>query len=282
MREGIMNEVNMLEKEGLELAVQHIIDRFEPSLKTATVGGLVHAAKLQLAINQEMADHSITNEALQMIKAIVKPAVVNVMHSLHSKGFSAPGAVNEYVLTRLVHNNIDKLQDKNIFGSTTRDALVNNLEKRLDYPVSLPKKELESLRALLRTLYPKIHEFVMEEVGAFQKQNPQFTDCGSNILAATVIGSLKSRVKRQTTQFLESMHGTTIDDQYVIERITEAANPYVDEALETEANDLHHFESGKFSDSEAFDDIKARVQSGLYTIIMNEVEKHRNAKNEQE
>ena len=69
-----------------------------------------------------------------------------------------------------------------------------------------------------------------------------------------------------------------MDEQAVIDQITENASEHVVTTLEIEANEIRGFESGKFVDSEEFDDLKARVDSGLYTIIMKEMTRHNKKK----
>ena len=197
---------------------------------------------------------------------------------LHAKGWSAPGVANDYVLTRLVKRDISRNQKKNIVGDTTYEALATNFQKLIDSDFPLPKQKLQSLSELQNTLNPEIHEFIMEEVDEFRKQNPQFSDCGASVFAATVVGTLKSTVQEMTRKFLEEEYDDTMDEQAVIEQITEKANESVVTALEVEAHEIRGFDSGKFADSEEFDDVKARVDSGLYTIIMKEMAKHNKKK----
>ena len=276
MREGLMEEygIGNLEQASTESFLQQITDNFEPMLKEATRAGLIFGGELQAVLNQEMIDHVVRDEVLEMLKPIIKPAVVNVMTWLHTKGWSAPGVAHDYIITKFVKGDIWGKHRKSIDGDSTYEALATKFQNLIDPDFPLSKLRLNSLSNLLDIFKPEIHKYLFEEVDEFRKQNPQFSDCGASVFAATVVGTLKSTVLDITRKFLEEEYNGTIDEQAAMEQIAEKANESVVTAIELEAHEIRGWDSGKFADSDEYDDIKARVDSGLYNIIMKEMEKH--------
>jgi hypothetical protein len=121
---------------------------------------------------------------------------------------------------------------------------------------------------------PKINELMMENIDDFRRQHPQFTRCGANILAATVVGSMKANIKSLTRQYLENMASSpdVTDDQAAIDYVFSMVNESLPKKIEEEAEEQRDFDSGMFLDSDAFDDVNVRIESSISSIVIKELQ----------
>lgn len=273
MREGIMMGVKKIEQWTSEDSLQQISERFEPQLNKAIRDGLMYAEKLQVALQQEMVDHSVTAELIEMVDPLIKTGVLNVMNSLQSRGFAAPGVINEYRLKRYIVNNIRYNSGKNIQSHFVYNGLKSRFQKLIDSDIPLPLLDVfhQFQQNMLNT---KIDMLIMQNIDEFRRKHPQFTKCGANILAATVVGTLKANVKSLTKQYLQNMESASdvTDEQAVIDYVLEMLNESLPKTIEKEAEEQRDFSSGMFLDSKAFDDVKVRIESSIHSIVIKELQ----------
>ena len=176
MREGILMGVKKIEQVTAEDSLQEINDRFGPQLKMATKDGLVYAGKLQAALEQEMVDHLVTTHLLEMVDPLIETGVLNVMNSLQSRGFSAPGGIEDSRLFKYIIFNIRYNTGKHIGSFYLYNELKNNFLKLIDFDFDKPLPPLTVLLTFQNTyLTPKINEIILQKVDEFRRHNPQLT-----------------------------------------------------------------------------------------------------------
>ena len=273
MREGLIMELNKIKQGVPDESLQQVIANFGPHLREATNDGLVFAEKLQAALEQEMADHLVMTEVIQMVDPIIEIGVSNVMNRLQSRGFAAPGAVKDRYLIRYVSRDIRLHQRKNIHQSYVNNELKKRFQEIINSDIALPSLDaLSQFQTLI--INPKINKIILDKIEAFRRKNPQFSQCGANVLAATVVGSLKAKVKVMARQYLDGMSTTSdaIDDQAVIDYVMDSLDKTLPKTIEKEAYEQRDFESGMFLDSEAFNDVKVRIESSIHSIIMKDLQ----------
>ena len=275
MMKDVPNDADQEDKEN---TIRDIINNFEDSMAKATKEGLLVSGKLQLVLKQESNDQSMTDTYLAKVKPMIEEAVTPVMNRLQAKGFAAPGAVHEMWLFRMVYGEA-RQQGHRFYGTYVNTYVNDNLQKLLGLEKSLP--QLSSASQMTQSIQSKMQEMILEEVNGYRQLNPQLNDCNANILAATVVGALKADVKSAVDKYVKDSGAQSVDEsQDVEEAVTKQIDSLLVSTLEMEGMEQHSFEDGAFTDasSDAFGDVKARIQSYIQAIIKKQLEMHRNQK----
>jgi len=278
IREALLVNVKKIENPGAaEDALRQIKENFGSQLEMATHNGLVRAGKFQNVLTKEMEDHAIVTNFVEMAKPDITAAVESIMNWLKSRGISAKGVVKEDILLSYIMARA-RVPGKNIHITV---HAIGELTKKFQALVK-SEKSWPHLFVIDRftsgVVYPMIQEVVIESIEKFRQNNPQLSECGSTVFAATIVGSIKAEVKSLTQQYLTTMTGSvstdvTDGDQSALNYVLEAIKESLQKAIEEEAMDQENFESDMFMKSKAFEDINLQVESSIHSIVMKELQK---------
>lgn len=275
IREGLLKDISQIETPDLEEdAINEIEDILGPQLEMATKNGLVVAGKLQNALNQELKDHSIAMNYIEEVKPLIKSGVEETMKKLQDRGISHKGRINDALLVRYILWRSHYEQSQNLRKSYGLDEFAKKFQTLIGSEKSLP--EISALRTFRHNLIdPKMKELVLKNVEEFRRKNPQLSKCGESILAARVVGAIKSRVKSLTKEYLTSMKDSSsndkMDEQAVVNYVMEILKELLPQLIEEEAEESGDFESGKFKESNTYEDVKLQVQSSIHSVVMREL-----------
>merc|ERR1712241_1207597 len=117
------------------------------------------------------------------------------------------------------------------------------------------------------SIMPKMTEIILIQVEEFRRNNPQLSKCGESVLAATVVGSIKARVKSLANEYLTSMNDKA-DEDAVVKHVKETLKKSIHKVIEEEAEESGDFVSGKFKESGTFEEVKLQVESSIHSIVM--------------
>lgn len=268
LREGIMKDLKKIETPDLEEdMMQEIDDILGAVLEIATKDGLVVAGKLQNALNQESMDQSLTKNYIEEVTPLLTSTVQKAMTYLHNKGLSHKGRINEGLLLRYI-----KRKAPSEFSNSFK---VGEFSRRFQTLIGSvkPLPPTSAMNKFRRDLViPKVTEIILKSVEEFRRNNPQLSKCGESILAASVVGSIKGRVKSVANEYLTTMNDKA-DEEAVVKHVKETLKKSIQEVIEEEAEESGDFESGKFKESDTYEEVKLQVESSIHSIVMKVMKK---------
>ena len=251
-----------------EDAVQQIVEKFGPELEMATKNGLMLAGKLQNVLIKEMEDHTISSNFVESMKAPITTVVDETMTRLKNKGISAKGVIIQWKLMRYIMYGVWN-KGKDIVNE---EEITKAFETILELKTSLPK--LLVLTRFTHSLHPMIEKVTEQEVERFRQNNPQLSECGTSAFAATVVGSVKSKIKSLARQYMEGFSSNNdIDEQSAVDYVLQALKNSLLKAIEEQAMDQEDFDPENLMKSDALDDINLQIESSIHSIVMKEMQR---------
>jgi hypothetical protein len=275
IREGLLKDISQIETPELEEgAIQEVEGILAPQLEMSTRDGIVVAGKLQNALNQELMDHSLSTNYIEEVTPLIKSGVEATMKKLQDKGLSHKGRLNDAFLVRYILRRSNYAKSHDLRKSYKLDAFSKRFQNLIGSEKTLPDTSA-IMRYRRNVIDPKMNEVALNNVEEFRRKNPQLSKCGESILAARVVGSIKSRVKSLTKEYLTSMKDSSstdkMDEQAVVNYVMEILKELLPQLIEEEAEESGDFDSGKFKESNTYEDVKLQVESSIHSVVMREL-----------
>ena len=248
-----------------------IKNAFGPSIEMSTKEGLIIAGKTQTILNEEMENHKMANEFMEIVKPYLSDGVEVEMNWLMSRGKSYKEARSKQFLISFLFSDVNWPTKKDLFQHYSKHSFAEKFAKLTSSQKKFPEDIQVINMYMTHVIMPMMQEFISNEIDEFRRQNPQLSKCQTSVVAAQTYGELKMEILTLTKEHVESMAESDMDEDVAADHVLEKLMQSILTKLEDAGEEMGDFERGKFKQSDVFNDAKAQLESRIRLIVLKQL-----------
>ena len=248
-----------------------IKNAFGPSIEMSTKEGLIIAGKTQTILNEEMENHKMANEFMEIVKPYLSDGVEVEMNWLMSRGKSYKEARSKQFLISFLFSDVNWPTKKDLFQYYSKRSFAEKFAKLTSSQKKFPEDIQVINMYMTHVIMPMMQEFISNEIDEFRRQNPQLSKCQTSVVAAQAYGELKMEILTLTKEHVESMAESDMDEDVAADQVLEKLMQSILTKLEDAGEEMGDFERGKFKQSDVFNDAKAQLESRIRLIVLKQL-----------